>query len=78
MVGDISCTVYQRYEVAPTLWAIPGGWLNVQRRADPLTDDQWLTLLDDEFIIDAGLDFKRDNFGSLAGQIVIIDFGELT
>ena len=70
--------VYRDYTVAPTIWRIPGGFMNVQRRALPLTRDQWRRVLDDKDVIDAGLDVKYENFGTIVGKIVLIDYGEIT
>ena len=75
------------FSLAPTVFAIPGGWLNVQRRCLPLTDEQW-THLEGLCRPDADFgpaywngmscDFKRDNFGTLDGKVVLLDFGEVT
>lgn len=81
-----SC-VADRMHLCPTIFSTPGGWLNVQRRCMPLTDVEWadVELCGDEnseygcskwFGFDS--DFKRENFGTLNGQVVLLDYGELT
>lgn len=71
-------TIQGQVKVARTIWALPGGFMNMQERAEPLNNDQWLTLLDQSAWVDHDYDFKRDNFGTIKGRIVMIDFGELT
>lgn len=75
------------FALAPTLFAIPGGFLNVQRRCQPLTDLEW-SHIESMCRPDADFgpadwngfscDFKRDNFGTINGTIVLLDFGEYT
>jgi hypothetical protein len=75
-----------KYRLAPVVFGVPGGWLTVQRRCEPLTAEQWSDLL---FLYDEGppvgvdwhgfsCDFKRDNFGTIDGSVVLLDYGELT
>lgn len=66
--------------LCPTIWAMWGGWCNVQRRCKPLTDEQWfpLALAHEDTWFGFLADHKRDNFGSLGGRIVLLDYGELT
>ena len=71
------------FKLCPTLFNVPGGWMNVQPRCQPLTDDEWSTI---EHLWEPGAsnwcgiscDFKRDNFGTLNGVIVLLDYGQLT
>ena len=66
-------------ELCPVVFSIPGGWLLVMRRADPLTDDEWSAFDpkafcdQEDYIIPA--ENKRDSFGKINGQIVAIDYG---
>lgn len=73
-----------QFRLCPTVFSIPGGFLNVQRRCAPLSDDQWeATRLNDDDVHGRGdwqgmaCDFKRDNFGVLDGRVVLLDFGEI-
>lgn len=72
------------YFLAPTIWAAWGGFMNVQRRCIPLTDDEWerIDVPESELKLmewhGMDCDFKRDNFGTLDGRIVLLDYGELT
>lgn len=67
------------FHLAPVLFSLRGGWLNVQRRCAPLSDEQWV-LLEGEGgrWKDFECDFKRDNFGFLKGRVVLLDYGEMT
>jgi hypothetical protein len=66
-------------EVCPVLFALPGGWLLVMRRAVMLTDEEWAAFDPKAFcetpnyVIPA--EFKQDSFGKLDGRIVAIDYG---
>lgn len=66
-------------ELCPVIFSIPGGWLVIMRRADPLTDEQWEAFDARKFVdrhdrcIPA--ETKRDSFGFLAGRIVALDYG---
>ena len=70
--------------LAPTIWHIPGGFMNVQRRCEPLTDEEWESIDDPESDLKLmewhgmDCDFKRDNFGTYYGVPVLLDYGELT
>lgn len=70
--------------LCPTVLSVPGGFLNVQRRCQALTDDEWeMTRLNHDDVHGRGdwqgmaCDFKRDNFGTIGGRIVLLDYGEL-
>lgn len=76
-----------KWSLAPVVFAVPGGWLNVQRRCEPIGDDDWNHISHDgEYEAMNGLpywngmscDFKRDNFGTLDGRVVLLDYGEVT
>lgn len=69
-------------ELCPVLWAIPGGWLLVMKRATPLTKVEF-----DVFMHTEGLDkgaylipaeAKPDSFGWFNGKIVAVDYGDQT
>lgn len=66
-------------QLCPVVWSIPGGWLVVQRRADPMTDDVWTNFdaeafcVTDDYILP--VEFKQDSFGILDGRIVAVDYG---
>lgn len=73
-----------QFRLCPTVFSIPGGFLNVQRRCAPLSDEEWeQTRFNHDDVHGPGdwlgmaCDFKRDNFGTLDGRIVLLDFGEL-
>jgi hypothetical protein len=66
-------------ELCPVVFSVPGGWLVVMRRAEPLTDREWAEFdarafceLDD-YVVPA--EFKKDSFGKLDGRIVAVDYG---
>lgn len=74
-----------QFRLCPTVFSVPGGFLNVQRRCEPLSDEEWeQTRLNHDDVHGRGdwqgmaCDFKRDNFGTLNGRVVLLDFGELT
>lgn len=64
------------FGLCPVSLAIPGGWLSMQPRCQPLTDEQWGS------IANSGpdwngmhCDFKRDNFGVCDGRVMLLDYG---
>lgn len=63
--------------LCPVLFALPGGFLTVMRRAEPLTADEF-----DSFFDSRGdrhfwhTEWKRCSFGRLDGRIVAVDYGE--
>jgi hypothetical protein len=66
-------------ELCPVVFSIPGGWLVVMRRAEPLSDAEWAAFDAKAFCerpdywIPAEL--KQDSFGMLDGRVVAIDYG---
>lgn len=66
-------------ELCPVLWAIPGGFLVIMRRARVLTDEEFLALdMDhwvkrDDYTVPA--EIKSDSFGYLNGRLVAVDYG---
>ncbi|MGN6538949.1 MAG: hypothetical protein ACTHKQ_24880 [Mesorhizobium sp.] len=65
--------------LCPLTFSLPGGWLNVMRRAEPLSRDEWFAFDRDAFI-DRGdwilpVEDKMDSFGKLNGRIVAVDYG---
>lgn len=72
-------------ELCPVIFSLPGGWLNIMRRAQPLTREQFFALDYAEWI-KGGKDLpkgdwvipvedKFDSFGVLDGRIVAVDYG---
>lgn len=66
--------------LCPIVWAVPGGWLTVMRRARPLTDVEWLAFDAAAFLVQGEyplpVEMKQDSFGVLPnGQIVAVDYG---
>lgn len=60
--------------LCPLVFAAPGGWLNVMKRARPLTDDEWLHGVPN--VKEWPIERKRDNWGMIGGRIVAVDYGE--
>lgn len=71
----MSC-LSNKWSLAPTIWQIKGGWLNIQQRCDPISHEDFEKLSPSDFPI--ACDFKIENFGRLKGRIVLLDYGELT
>ncbi len=62
------------YYLCPVLFSVPGGWMIVMRRAQPLPDGMWHEgLLPNP---PRNLDDKAENFGLLDGTVVLLDYGE--
>lgn len=62
----------------PVVWHIPGGFLVVMRRAEPLSREEWFDLLDRleaDRLLFAVAERKQDSFGKLGGEIVAVDYG---
>lgn len=65
--------------LCPVLFAVPGGFLNVMRRAEPLSRHEfflldvasWRLRGDHEIPVED----KMDSFGVLDGRIVAVDYG---
>lgn len=64
-------------KACPVLFSIPGGWLIVMPRCQPLTDDQWNDLQSQGVYdyLPIPVEFKRDSFGVLNNEIVAVDYG---
>lgn len=66
-------------KLCPIRLAIPGGWLNVMPRCEPLSEAEWVEIDAEAFILDGDLrlpvEQKRCSFGRLGGAIVAVDFG---
>jgi len=68
-------------KLCPVHWSIPGGWLLVMKRADPLTREEYedfCSIMDDwiddgEFVVP--VEAKLDSFGRVDGRIVAVDYG---
>lgn len=67
-------------ELCPVVFAIPGGWLLVMKRAQPLSAEQWQAF-DARSFVEGNPDYvipaetKQDSFGTLDGRVVAIDYG---
>lgn len=66
-------------ELCPVVLSIPGGWLVVMRRAQPLSMDAF-ERMDVEQWKDRGdyivpVENKLDSFGVLDGNVVAVDYG---
>lgn len=65
--------------IAPIVFSLPGGFLNVMRRAEPVPDDLWARFDFDAHCRRDGYwiqaEPKRDSFGVLDGEIVAVDYG---
>jgi len=67
-------------ELCPVLWAIPGGWLVVMRRARVMTDSEFEAFDFQAWATNSGqraipCEMKADSFGWLEGRVVAIDYG---
>lgn len=77
-------------QLCPVLFALPGGWLIVMRRARPLTDAEWASFdvaAYEEFrqhrktegnrLCDGIVpsEYKRAHFGFVDGRLVTVDYG---
>lgn len=65
--------------LCPLICSLPGGWLIVMRRAEPLSREEWNGLSYEAFV-DKGnyqlpVENKLDSFGKLGDQIVAVDYG---
>lgn len=70
--------------VAPIVFSLPGGLMNVARRARPLTDTEWSAFDPEAHCARRRADGtpyrisaepKPDSFGVLDGRIVAVDYG---
>ena len=72
-------------ELCPVLFAMPGGWFVIMRRAEPITRDEFFALDYAQWIkhgeaLPAGewiipVENKLDSFGRVDGRIVAVDYG---
>lgn len=72
-------------ELCPVLFACPGGWFIVMRRAEPLTREQFFALNYAEWIKGGNdlpkgewivpVENKLDSFGIVNGRVVAVDYG---
>lgn len=65
--------------LCPVVFALPGGWLLAMRRADPLPDALWDTDTLRQWLkklaYNVPVEMKRDSFGVLDGNLVVVDYG---
>lgn len=72
----------EEFRLCPVRFAVPGGWLSVMPRCQPLSESAADIIHQGQM---AGAcewhgmdcDFKPDNFGMLDGQIVLFDYGDM-
>ena len=66
-------------ELCPVVWAIPGGFLLVMRRARAMTRDEFNTIDLNKWVQRQGYivpaETKMDSFGYLHGSLVAVDYG---
>lgn len=63
-------------ELCPVLFSIPGGWLVVMPKVEPLSDDDWEKVNRNwGNMVHVPAELKRDSFGVLDGRIVAVDYG---
>lgn len=65
--------------LCPVLFHVPGGFLTVMRRAEPLTRDEYFGMDVGDFL-DGGdfvlpVEDKLCSFGKVGGRIVAVDYG---
>lgn len=85
MVEKEFTTMASEYGLAPTMFGLWGGFMNIQVRCSPLTDDEWQSIWVAPERINwvknwhgFDCDYKRDNFGVIGGpdgEIVLFDYG---
>lgn len=66
-------------ELCPVLWGIPGGFMIVMARAEPMTFEEW-SAFDDwafrnhpDYVVPC--ESKPESYGWLGGRVVAIDYG---
>ena len=68
-----------REYMCPIIFAMPGGFFNIMRRAKPVTMEQFLVNADrwyDEAISHSiPVENKMDSWGILDGKLVVVDYG---
>lgn len=72
-------TNFPQPQLCPVLWGLPGGWLIIMKRAQPLTRDQFDSI-DLKAWCDRGdwivpAEIKLDSFGWIGDQLVAVDYG---
>lgn len=57
--------------------SIPGGFLNVMPRCDPITDSQWSDIKSACPLswLPLPVELKRDSFGVYKNRVVVVDYG---
>jgi hypothetical protein len=68
-------------ELCPVTFSLPGGWLVVMRRAEPLSEEFLRDFDMLAFLMPPGRNLipgepKPDSFGRLDGRVVVVDYGE--
>jgi len=68
-------------ELCPIVFALPGGWMVIMRRAEPLSDEDFADIdLDRIFMPEDGRvipgEPKGSSLGRFKGRIVVVDYGE--
>lgn len=66
-------------ELCPVLFSIPGGWLVIMKRAEPISFEEFSAFNFSEFADKddytvPGED-KQDSLGKLDGKVVMVDYG---
>jgi hypothetical protein len=64
-------------ELCPVVFAAPGGWLSVMRRAEPIAEDEEVDFyaLIDRPDYEVPAEPKNSSWGMLNGRIVVVDYG---
>lgn len=83
LCNDYETSLYKSHgkkikELCPVLFHLPLGLMSVQKRADVLTDDEYMYLKFNDLINNdhyVPVEDKSNSFGRLDGNIVIIDYG---
>lgn len=71
-----------RAMMCPVLFAVPGGFLTVKRRATPVTDEEWFyqsadgrDWYEEAHALCIPVENKVDSWGRIDGRIVAVDYG---
>lgn len=60
----------------PVLWGLPGGFLIVMPRCEPLSEEEFKALkLEAYWFTGIAVEAKPDSFGKLNGLVVAVDYG---
>jgi hypothetical protein len=66
-------------ELCPVIFSLPGGFLNVMKRAEPMTSEQFDEEALKKWVDRDGhtipVEIKVDSFGYIDGELVAIDYG---